>query len=524
MIGFIDALLDRITMYRLMVFYLGALLAAAFALSIFQILPVDPLALATSTVLITATSLASNFLVSRLFRAPPNWDSVYITALILILLLDPAPPSQYLQLASLAFAALAATLSKYALAFRRKHVFNPAALGAVLVGVVLDQSPSWWAGGNLPLMPLVVVGGVLVVRKLRRGDLVASFVVATLAASLVAKPLADAGTAIYQAVVYSPLFFVAFVMLTEPLTTPPRRWARIAYGALVGILSAPTTHFGSFYLTPELALVLGNLFSYAASPVGRLQLTLTRIEQTGASVYDFVFRPERKLAFQAGQFVEVALDLQQGDSRGNRRYFTIASSPTENELRLGIKLNPEPSAFKLALTAMKPGDTLYAGQLGGEFTLPADPDRKLAFLAGGVGITPFRSMIKYLLDKGEARSIVVLYGAERAADLAYRDIFDRAERELGVKTDYILANESSPETGFRQGLLSEEIVRDLVPDFLERTFYVSGPLAMVEGCKRVLHAMGVKHHAIKVDFFPGFAPTHHHSRRQVSFASERGAA
>ncbi|TGV95790.1 FAD-dependent oxidoreductase, partial [Mesorhizobium sp. M2E.F.Ca.ET.154.01.1.1] len=117
---------------------------------------------------------------------------------------------------------------------------------------------------------------------------------------------------------------------------------------------------------------------------------------------------QRKLAFQAGQYLEWTLGLDRSDNRGNRRYFTVASSPTEQSVRLGVKFYPKSSAFKQALGTMRPGGTIHAAQLAGDFTLPSDPKIKIAFLAGGIGITPFRSMLQYLIDRNESRPIVVL--------------------------------------------------------------------------------------------------------------------
>ncbi|TIT85996.1 MAG: hypothetical protein E5W41_07750, partial [Mesorhizobium sp.] len=144
----------------------------------------------------------------------------------------------------------------------------------------------------------------------------------------------------------SPLLFFAFVMLTEPLTAPTKRWPRIAFACIVGFLFAPNIHIGSFYFTPELALLTGNLFAYSVGPKGRFVLILERIEQTAADSYDFIFRSPRKLAFQAGQYLEWTLGLDRSDNRGNRRYFTVASSPTEQSVRLGVRFHPQSSAFK----------------------------------------------------------------------------------------------------------------------------------------------------------------------------------
>ena len=292
----------------------------------------------------------------------------------------------------------------------------------------------------------MLLGGILIVRKLHRFDLVATFIIVNLATVLVTTPPADYGTALSQTLLSSPLFFFAFVMLTEPLTAPTMPLPSIAFGALVGVLFAPSIHVGSFYFTPELALLIGNFFAFIVGPRGRLILTLERIEQSAADTYDFIFRPGGRLAFQAGQYLEWTLGVPRPDNRGNRRYFTVASAPSEDLVRLGVKFYPGASAFKRALSALAPGDTIYAAQLAGTFTLPADPRKKLAFLAGGVGITPFRSMLRHLIDRREARPIIVLYGNETRDDIAYRHILDAADRALGIKTVYAVAQNPAPTT------------------------------------------------------------------------------
>src|SRR6185436_2703720 len=193
-------------------------------------------------------------------------------------------------------------------------------------------------------LPLVLLGGILIVRKLHRFDLVATFIIVNLATVLLTTPPADYGTALSQALLSSPLFFFAFVMLTEPLTAPTMPLPSIAFGAIVGFLFAPNVHVGTFYFTPELALLIGNLFAYVVGPKGRFLLTLERIEQSAADTYDFIFRPDRKPAFQAGQYLEWTLGVERPDRRGNRRYFTVASAPSEDSVRLGVKFYPESSA------------------------------------------------------------------------------------------------------------------------------------------------------------------------------------
>ncbi len=499
----IDRVLDHLTMYRLVLYYLGTLLAAALVFSIINVLPYDPLALISTSVLVLAVCWTTNKVFARIFMVPANNESVYITALILALVLDPVTSSDLTAVGAVVFASVWSIASKFIFAIGRKHLFNPAAFGIALSALLLDQPATWWVGGNVAMLPIVLVGGILVVRKLRRLDLVATFVLTATVTVLATAEPSQYGSVLVESFRSSPLLFFAFVMLTEPLTAPAARWPRLAFAAIVGFLFAPNIHIGSFYLTPELALLAGNLFAYAVSPKGRFVLTLERIEQSAVDSYDFVFRSPGKLAFQAGQYLEWTLGLDRSDNRGNRRYFTVASAPTEQSIRLGVKFYPTSSAFKRALGAMKTGSTIHATQLAGDFILPANPEAKIAFLAGGIGITPFRSMLQYLVDRKEARPIVVLYGTEGQQDIAYRDVLDAAWRELGIKTLHAVAHGAEP--GQYSGFIDERLVRAAIPDYLERTFYISGPQAMVKALHAKLRAMGVRRSKIKVDYFPGFA-------------------
>jgi ferredoxin-NADP reductase len=213
-------------------------------------------------------------------------------------------------------------------------------------------------------------------------------------------------------------------MLTEPQTTPPTRHLRIMYGVLVGILFGTTFNFGFLHNTPELALIVGNVFAYLVSPKQKLFLKLKEKVEVGPGIYDFIFDKDKNFNFSAGQYLEWTLAHPKSDLRGVRRYFTIASSPTEDTLRLGAKFYEPASTFKQHLMKLNVGDALVATQLSGDFTLPKDPQEKLVFIAGGIGITPFRSMVKYLKDINEMRDIILFYCNKTEDEIVYKEIFD----------------------------------------------------------------------------------------------------
>lgn len=502
---FVDDILNKITMYRLVLYYLIALIVAALVFSFLGMLAFDATALAFSTIVILLTSLAANWIFARVFEAETNVESVYITALILALIISPVMAADHAGVAFLIFASVWAMASKYIFAIGKKHIFNPAAFAVALTALVINQPATWWVGGNLILLPIVFLGGLLIVRKIQRFDLVLCFMAVALIATVVTNGSADYLTVISRTLLHSSLFFFGFVMLTEPLTTPPTRPLRIFYGALVGFLFAPNVHIGSFYLTPELALLAGNIFSYLVSPKGRYMLTLERIEEAARGVYDFVFTPDRRFNFRPGQYLEWTLSHHYPDDRGNRRYFTVASAPSERTVRLGVKFYDPASTFKRALAEMKKGDTISVSHLAGGFTLPRSKEKKLVFIAGGIGVTPFRSMLQYLLDTRERRPIVVFYANKTAADIAYKDVLERARRELGINTVHVLSDEKTVQPGALNGTISADLIAQYVPDYRERTFYISGPHGMVEAFKKALATMGVSRFKIKSDFFPGFA-------------------
>src|SRR5207237_8647728 len=102
--------------------------------------------------------------------------------------------------------------------------------------LILDQPATWWVGGNLALLPFVLAGGLLVVRKMQRFDMIGAYVLANLAATLAGNPAATYGEALTQSLLYSPFFFAGFALVTVPLTARDAKWPRIVYAKLVVLL------------------------------------------------------------------------------------------------------------------------------------------------------------------------------------------------------------------------------------------------------------------------------------------------
>lgn len=501
----IDAFLNSITMYRSVLYGLIIMSVAALILGAWGILPYSPIGMVLSLAVITSISYASNKIMAYAFCAVENSESWLITAFILFLLLKPVTKIEDTWVCFLA--AVFAMASKYLLAIKKKHVFNPVAVSVFILSFMGYGNVLWWVGSK-ELLLVVVIVGLLVVRKIRRFHLFFSFLITSVLMIMYM------GTTIGQSLTESflqaftswPVIFFGTIMLTEPLTTPPTKEKQIIYGGLVGILFGARFAFGPVFSTPQLALLIGNVVSYLLSSKQKLFLTLKESLPIGTEMYEFIFKPNMRLNFVPGQYLEWTLPNVKLDSRGNRRYFTIASSPTEEDIKLGVRVNPKSaSQFKHTLLELKQGQKIIGAQLAGDFTLPADPTKKLVFIAGGIGVTPFRSMVKYLLDKNEKRDIVMFYTSITVGGFVYQTLFDEATT-IGLKMHYLLTTKTDVPKDWqgKVGYMTKEMVISEVPDYKERTFYLSGPSAMVDAYKELLLKLGVTHSSIVTDYFPGF--------------------
>src|SRR5581483_252232 len=159
------------------------------------------------------------------------------------------------------------------------------------------------------------------------------------------------------------------------------------------------------------------------------------------------------------------------------------------------------SSFKKSLLKLNANSPLVATQLAGDFTLPKDMDKKLVFIAGGIGITPYRSMIKYLLDKNEKRQIIVFYSSKTTEEIVYTDVLEEARIKLGIKTVYTLTDTTLVPSKWQGkiGRLNKDMILSEAPDFKERLFYLSGPHLMVVNFEKTLLELGVTPSNIKKD-------------------------
>jgi ferredoxin-NADP reductase/Na+-translocating ferredoxin:NAD+ oxidoreductase RnfD subunit len=469
-----------------MFYYLLTLWVVSIILSLTNILPYNALDILYSGIFLSVVCNLANYLLAKIFHARTNLESAYITALILTLIVGPLSPIENLLI--LTFIGVVAMASKYVMALNKKDIFNPAAFAALLAAIVLQSGASWWIG-SVYTLPLILLGGFLILTKIKRFEMVMGF----LAVYFLTLILFGKGFTINSFVV-PPVWFFVFVMLVEPLTSPSIKNKQVVYGSFMAVVYFLLPKIISGYAYGlETALLIGNLFNLAISSSFSVLLAFKKKEMVAKDTWQFHFEPISKFIFIPGQYLEWTFPHKNPDSRGTRRFFTVSSAPNEADVRLTMRVTEKGSSFKSAFMNFKKGQEIVASNPQGEFILPQDKALPLVFIAGGIGVTPFRSMIKSMLLNNEKRDIVLFYSNRQEADIAFKKILDSA-KDFGVRIVYINTE--------KDGYVDEEMIKEKVPDYRKRIFYVSGPGRMIESIKKMLSKMKIK--KIKTDFFPGY--------------------
>lgn len=510
---FVDRRIDQLGMYRVVTLALSFLTVIALVCGAIGWLPYTFLELSASLGVVLLSGMTINWLLAKLFQVHTNHESALITSLIVFFLVIPAQLSRIELSFIIALVTGLAMVSKYLIAWRGQHILNPAAAGAVAVGLVYEFIPlppgyfeaGWWIGTPVLFVPLLLAV-VVIVQKVRKWTPVLVFLSVAFVVFLFEewRFTGELFTNWERFWLSGPSLFLAGFMLTEPFTMPPTKRLQGWYGGIVGVLSQATFLAPVLKMTPELALVIGNLAMQPFRLQQKLKLKLIKRQEIAESIYEFTFTKPAGLRFQAGQYLEWMLPHGSADSRGIRRYFTIASAPTESYLKLALKVVSEGSSYKQALMQLDEGEQIIASQLAGDFLLPADTTQKLGFIAGGIGVTPFRSHLMYMRDSDKVHDTALFYCANTAAELAYYEDFEKLSQSQALSVIPVLAKEER-EALYEHGFVTADMLARRVPDYLERHWYISGPPPMVRAYRNLLSDLGVKNSNITTDFFPGLA-------------------
>jgi ferredoxin-NADP reductase len=226
---------------------------------------------------------------------------------------------------------------------------------------------------------------------------------------------------------------------------------------------------------------------------------IKEIIQRSYNVKSFRLEIADWLDFKAGQFLMVRLQ----DNPRLERYLSISSSPTEKcYLEFTKKLTQ--SDFSAALNNLKSGDKVKIKYPLGKFVLDESAP-KAAFLSGGIGITPIRSICKYVVDKNIGIDMVLVYSNRSIRDIVFKDDFSAMSRSYPrLRVAHVLCE---AEQGFKctVGRIDASLIRNEIPDYLERKFYLCGPPQMVEAMRKILSdELGLSGGKIVMENFQGY--------------------
>ena len=203
--------------------------------------------------------------------------------------------------------------------------------------------------------------------------------------------------------------------------------------------------------------------------------------------------------FKAGQFLEFEFK----SSPGLKRYLSISSSPTE-KCYLEVTKKLTQSDFSRALDNLKSGDQVSIEYPFGKFVLD-ESFPKIAFLSGGIGITPIRSICKYAVDKKLGTDIVLVYSNRSVRDIVFKEDFDAMQKNSPLLRVAHVLCETEPGFKCSVGLITGSLIRNEIPDYLQRKFYLCGPPQMVEAMRNILTGeLGMSESKIVTENFKGY--------------------
>ena len=240
-------------------------------------------------------------------------------------------------------------------------------------------------------------------------------------------------------------------------------------------------------------------------PMPTLTLTLRRREPVAERTMAFHFDTPAGFQFKAGQTVDLTLvNPAETDAEGNSRTFTIASSPQDTDLVIATRL--QDTAFKRVLTAVPIGTAVQAEGPGGSFTLHQDVRKPAVFLTGGIGITPFRSIIRDAMARKLTHALWLFYSNTRPEEAAFLDelqqLADTTPSLHFVPTMTDLAKSHRPWRG-ATGLIDREMISSRL-SLRGPRYYIAGPPAMVTAMHEMLTSAGVDDDDVRSEEFSGY--------------------
>jgi ferredoxin-NADP reductase len=211
----------------------------------------------------------------------------------------------------------------------------------------------------------------------------------------------------------------------------------------------------------------------------------------------------REVDFVPGQYFWVELPNRgYDDERGLRRHISVVTSPTDRGV-LGLATRVRDTAFKRTLSELEVGDEVDVEEPKGDFQLPSDTSKEYVFVAGGIGITVFRSMLRYIAEENLPYRITLVYSNRDLESTAFLDELQELERQIdGLRMVLTMTDDRSWEGDTRR--IDAEFLRELLGDLGGFTYLVAGPPDMVNSVADSLEEAGVPQEQVLRSRFAGY--------------------
>lgn len=240
--------------------------------------------------------------------------------------------------------------------------------------------------------------------------------------------------------------------------------------------------------------------------LSKLVSRLVSRQEIAARTIAFHFERPSNWSFQAGQSLEMTLiDPPETDAEGNTRTFSIASSPREETLMVATRMRD--TAFKRTLKTMALGSAVHIEGPSGSLTLHSDAQRVAVFLAGGIGITPFRSIVADAAERKLPHRIFLFYSNRRPENAPFLDELQALQRQNPRYS--LIANMTAMEKSLQcwdgeTGRLDREMLTKYLKNALSPIYSIAGPPEMVAGLQAMLREAGIAQADIVVEEFYGY--------------------
>jgi ferredoxin-NADP reductase len=208
--------------------------------------------------------------------------------------------------------------------------------------------------------------------------------------------------------------------------------------------------------------------------------------------------------FTPGQYFWVTLlDPPYDDDKGPRRHITVVTSPNDRGV-LGLATRVRDSAFKRSLAELPVGTEVDVEQPKGDFVLPEDTEQEYVFIAGGIGITVFRSMLRYIAEEGLPHRVTLVYSNRDVESTAFLDELKELE-EANPNLRLVLTMTEDPGWDGESRRIDAATLRDHLGDDLNAyTYLIAGPPGMVEAMEKMLADAGVPEEQVRPEQFSGY--------------------